>query len=437
MTQLYFKNPQSNQISKENFVISVDKNNITPIILNDLLIDNKYKIKQLNNYLLKYNFNHNILLNPKLIDVLSLNNTYIWPILFNKSYDIITSYYLTGFNNTIISNKTGLKDTYIGFYDIESEDENKPYIILDWLQDIKTNNIVGIAIISNNNTINNFFDNNIYSDNIKVFDLFQLLNYKHFGAAATYHIHQGDSIGIIPQSKGGLQNETNNKIVKLETFYGPLVYYNNDTLDKLNLNTNGVYYSNGEYDNHIHVGMPDWKHGAIPYKTNQEQLEHVYRTIPLNSTIRIPKWVGAGMLSANGQTFHTIIPIDYIIPEGTTKIKVAGNYIIRQHGGYLFTSGNNYINGWAEPYADKPTSNPNYQKINQAESYSATGCWVDWDTNYNRECMQLRFRRNGESQTVSYTYKASATSATTTFSATGWLSGAIEFENLELTFTNK
>ena len=82
------------------------------------------------------------------------------------------------------------------------------------------------------------------------------LTYKDFGAAPEFHMHQGNSIGIIPAAMGGLQAETNKQKAQLITYTGPLLYHQGSKLYNIPNNNYGIYYldaANGQ----IKIGNPD------------------------------------------------------------------------------------------------------------------------------------------------------------------------------------
>lgn len=283
---------------------------------------------------------------------------------------------------------------------------------------------------------------------------FMQLTYEDFGAAPKFHIHQGDSIGMIPMNQGGLF-DIENGITNLKLFTGPIIYNQRNQLDQtytLDNLTDGVYYASSKNDKQIHIGMPGWEQGAIPYKTEREQLEQMYRQIPLNQTLYIPKAICNGFLNSAGTKFTCTLKIFYLIPEGTKSISMSGEYVIRQNGFYLFTSGNNYIpDGYEQPFTNKPSNISTPQTI--VNSFT-NGYHIHWDDtdrltttatpaeaqSFQRYSGSLRATRvvprNDDSvkQTVSYKSQITKGGETTTAVGAGYLTGTVTFYNLKLTF---
>ena len=280
---------------------------------------------------------------------------------------------------------------------------------------------------------------------------FTQLTYKDFGAAPRLHIHQGDSIGMISMEQGGLFNTTN-AVTELKLFTGPIIYNKYNQLDQEYTLTDGVYFANSKNDSYIQIGMPGWEQGAIPFKTENEQLEQMYRQIPLNQTLYIPKAICNGFLNSAGTKFTCTLRIFYLIPEGTKSILMSGEYVIRQNGFYLFTSGNNYIPaGYEQPFTNKPSNISTPQTI--VNSFT-NGYHIHWDDtdrptttataaeaqSFQRYGGSLRATRvvprNDDSvkQTVSYTSQITKGGETTTAVGAGYLTGTVTFYNLKLTF---
>lgn len=259
------------------------------------------------------------------------------------------------------------------------------------------------------------------------------LTYNDFGAAPSNHMHQADSIGIIPYTMGGLQNETNKRKAQLTTWTGPLAYYNYNKLDNIKSNTNGVYYSDLT-SMRVKIGIPDWKHGAIPYTTEDEQLEHTWRQIPLNSSIFFPRIITTGMLDANGNNFNIALAFNYILPENIINVQLSGEYIIRQNQNFLFTSGVNYATtGWGLIFENKPSLVSTPQKI---ISSNVEGWWLDDGyTPNDRYGGFLHLRRTSQtSQITQYSYKAYGADSATPCAGTPISSGTVDFRNLKITF---
>lgn len=283
---------------------------------------------------------------------------------------------------------------------------------------------------------------------------FTQLTYQDFGAAPRDHKHQGDSIGFIPAEKGGLFDDTYG-ITDLKFFTGPIIYNKYNQLQQDYILQDGVYFANGKNDSYIQIGMPGWEQGAIPYKTEKEQLENMYRQLPLNSTLYIPKAICAGMLNSEGTAFCCTLRIYYLIPEGTKSISISGQYIIRQNGCYLFTSGDNYYeHGWAEPFVDKPSMIASSQTIVDS---TTTGFFVRWDNTDEQKTItpsvtDNKFTRNSNflrldrvvstavssPQTTTYNFKHPNWNNGNIKSAqgVGWMSGTCTFSNLKLTFND-
>ena len=284
---------------------------------------------------------------------------------------------------------------------------------------------------------------------------FTQLTYKDFGAAPKDHMHQGDSIGFIPAEKGGLFDDTYG-VSDLKFFTGPIIYNKYNQLQQDYTLQDGVYFANGKNDSYIQIGIPGWEQGAIPYKTEKEQLENVYRQLPLNSTLHIPRAICAGILNSAGTAFYCTLRIYYIIPEGTKSISVSGKYVIRQNQRYLFTSGDNYYDhGWAEPFIDKPSTIRMPQTIINS---TTTGFFVNWDNidnqtvtpsgdinSFTRNSGILRLNRVVStsvdppqvSQTVVHNYRSSPTATAESCAGAGWMSGTCTFLNLNLTFNDE
>lgn len=266
-------------------------------------------------------------------------------------------------------------------------------------------------------------------------------------AAPKTHGHWSHSIGIINQSQGGIQNNIN---ADLKTYTGPLTYYKNNLLKQYPLQKNGVYYVNNQIDNEIHIGMPDWKQGAIPFKTEDEQLEHVYKKIPLGATLYIPFIVCAGMLSGDGRKFYCTVAHNYILPE-KANITLSGRYIIRQVGKYLFTSSWseeedpekeswNYTGEYPVPFYNVPSNWWGEQKIinSNTEGWTAFYSYTADDvtpTVYSPYGGQIRLERISQTpQTTAFSYQSSTATAPSNVAGVGWISGSVSLFDLKLTF---
>lgn len=258
------------------------------------------------------------------------------------------------------------------------------------------------------------------------------LTYKDFGAAPANHIHQSDTIGIIPISKGGLFNIENNT-KNLKYFQGPIIYTKDNYLNWIDQTEGGVYFGTRNNDTDIYIGTPDWNQGAIPYNTNSEQLEHMYRQVPLNTTLRIPKAICEGILLDTGKEFITSLNIGYIIPEGTQSISIAGTYVLRQNGYYLFTNGGNYAeSGWEQKFTNKPSMIFDAQTIINS---TTEGWYIPWSSSYNRYSGILTLHRISETdQTIVYNYLD--INKETLYPAQGVknITGTVIFNDLKLTF---
>lgn len=253
-------------------------------------------------------------------------------------------------------------------------------------------------------------------------------------AAPKVHGHWSNSFGIITQSQGGIQNNTN---FNLKTYTGPLIYHNNELKQYTSIN-NGVYYVNNKTNNEIHIGMPDWEQGAIPYSTENEQLEHVYRKIPLGATLSIPKIVCGGVANGNANKFTCMIHCNYILPENA-NITLSGTYVIRQTGKYLFTSSNseeedpekqswNYVGEYPVPFYNKPSAWYGEQKIITSDTEG-------WQAYYSCYGGHIRLERISQTQqSTSFSYQNATATAPSNYAGVGWLSGTVIFTDLKLTF---
>ena len=265
-----------------------------------------------------------------------------------------------------------------------------------------------------------------------------------FEAAPQNHRHINSSFGIIKQANGGIQNNEN---VKLNTFIGPLLYYNSKDLDQQNYhNKQGVYFGYTEDDTHVSIGTPSWEQGGIPYNTESEQLEHLYRQVPLNSSVFIPYAVVNGMLSTNGRWFYIPLRIYYTIPDGTQSISISGKYVIRQKGIYLFTSGKNYFDndnnkyiGWGMQFDWKPTNIYAWQTMVPYDNTTDSGWIVSYDPQYDQYggCIQIVcIAPSSSPQTTEYKYQSETASGTTTYVAQGYSQGVALLADIKLTFND-
>ena len=256
-----------------------------------------------------------------------------------------------------------------------------------------------------------------------------------FQAAPKNHKHTNNAIGLIPQTNGGILPQ--NSTVNLRTFVGPLMYHKKyDIYQESNSMQKGVYFANGTNDTKVSIGIPGWEQGAIPYNNASQQLSYTYRQSLLDNSIFIPRCATIGMLTSNGQGFYTCLNFYYMIPEGTQSISISGKYIIRQSGIYLFTSGKNYTEGWAEQFDYRPSLIYDWQNIVPYNSDTQTGWWVNYDPaidTYGRLRLMC-YVDESHKQTTSYDYKSATATDPTTCVGTGKKATAVLFSDIKLTF---
>lgn len=237
---------------------------------------------------------------------------------------------------------------------------------------------------------------------------FKQLTYKDFGASSKWHEHKSDTIGVIPIEQGGLFNIAEDN--DFSSFVGPITYDTNNQLYHFDMDEGGVYFGRTRNDTNIEVGMPDWEQGGIPYTTEKEQLENMWRQIPANGSIFIPKLITQGQLLENGKEWESMINISYILPDNISSVDISGQYIIRQNGYCLFTSGKNYHdNGFAENFTNRPSPIDTPQTIikNQTEQ-----CSVIFDDNNLKSGVVTLHWTSQNDQTEEYNYLASNTTPT-------------------------
>lgn len=272
----------------------------------------------------------------------------------------------------------------------------------------------------------------------------QKLSLDDINAAPRIHSHWSSALGIITQSQGGIQNESD---IDLKTYTGPLLYYQDNKLDTQTINIDeGMYYFQNTDENYVHIGMPGWEQGAIPYPTEEEQLENMYRKIPYGASILFPRLIVTGMLSANGQTFYVPLKHNFILPPNA-NITLAGQYTIRQNDKYLFTSSIandkttwNYVG----EYPIMVYNVPSQISANQTIITDDTEGWRVSSPNaasptaepYSTTGGRLRLERNSATpQTTAYEFKLSTDGATTqSCKGIAYASGVVDFFNLKLTF---
>lgn len=271
---------------------------------------------------------------------------------------------------------------------------------------------------------------------------FSELTLKDINAAPQDHSHWSSAFGIINQSQGGIQNNTD---INLKQYTGPLLYKNNNELDNRYINNNGVYYFQNTEEDYVHIGMPGWEQGAIPYSTEEEQLENTLKKIPIGASLFYPILIASGALSANGRNFYVILKSNYILPE-KADISLSGWYVIRQNGAYLFTSSDpennatwNYKGNFPIQFKNVPSGLSTNQKIINSDTEGwrvhYTGITNENIVHKNIYSGQLRLGIASETpQTTTYSYQSNTATAPTNYVGAGYISGTVIFTDLKLTF---
>ena len=306
---------------------------------------------------------------------------------------------------------------------------------------INNNNMVGIGIwTTSDNALSNEIDTfwDFWIKQISYPEQLYQLTADIVGAAPALHSHNASSIGMIPMSKGGLQN---NLTASLSSFIGPLRTNSVNSIINLHsqdFTTTGVYYATSSNDTSVSVGTAGWAQGAIPYNTREDQIKALYKTVNLGDTIFLENILCAGVMFSNGKTVVVPVNIYYQIPAGTTSVTLAGTYIIRVNGYYMFTSGTNYATSSSGvKFSEKPSYISDAQTItmNTASNLADGTGWAAIGASESWYQPILRLRRDSQTaQTTAYSYASTYGGTTSSCVGKGWGPALVHFYNLEITF---